>query len=60
MTSNNIFILESKTKSRMDIAILKFTIEVRDVNQLNNLFSQLRQVKGVVNIARESRAAATL
>lgn len=56
MTSNNIFILESKTKSKGDMAILKFTIEVKDVHQLNNLFSQLRQVKGVVNISRDSRS----
>lgn len=56
MTSNNIFIHESKTKSKADIAVLKFTIEVRDVNQLNNLFGQFRQVKGVLNITRDNRA----
>ncbi len=56
MTSNNIFIHESKSKSKADAAVLKFTIEVKDVHQLNNLFSQLRQVKGVVNIGRDSRS----
>jgi len=56
MTSNNIFILESKTKSKADSAVLKFTIEVKDVHQLNNLFSQLRQVKGVLNIGRDTRS----
>ncbi len=55
MTSNNIFILESKTKSKSDAAVLKFTIEVKDVHQLNTLFSQLRQVKGVINIGRDNR-----
>lgn len=56
MTSNNIFIHESKTKSKADTAVLKFTIEVKDLQQLNNLFSQLRQVKGVLNIGRDSRS----
>lgn len=57
MTSNNIFILESKTKSKGDVAVLKFTIEVKDVHQLNNLFGQLRQVKGVISIGRDTRSA---
>ena len=57
MTGNNIFILESKTKSKADTAVLKFMIEVKDVYQLNNLFSQLRQVKGVTNVARETKTA---
>ncbi|MGI8905412.1 MAG: RelA/SpoT family protein [Candidatus Sumerlaeaceae bacterium] len=56
ITSNNIFILESKTKSRADTAILKFLIEVKSVEQLNQLFNQLRQVKGVINLTRDSRA----
>lgn len=57
MTGNNIFILESKTKSKAETAVLKFTIEVKDVHQLNNLFTQLRQVKGVNSIARDTRSA---
>lgn len=56
ITSNNIFILESKTKSKGDTAILKFLIEVKSVEQLNQLFNQLRQVKGVINLTRDSRA----
>jgi GTP pyrophosphokinase len=55
ITSNNIFILESKTKSKGDSAILKFLIEVKSVEQLNQLFNQLRQVKGVTNLTRDSR-----
>jgi len=58
MTSNNIFIHESKTKSKADLAVLKFVIEVRNVDQLNNLFNQLRQVKGVLNLSRDSRSTA--
>jgi GTP pyrophosphokinase len=56
ITSNNIFIVESKTKSRGDSAVLKFLIEVKSVDQLNQLFNQLRQVKGVINLSRDSRA----
>ena len=56
ITSNNIFILESKTKSRADHAVLKFLLEIKSVEQLNQLFNQLRQVKGVTNLARDTRA----
>lgn len=56
MTSNNIFIHESKTKSKADTAVLKFVIEVKDVGQLNRLFTQLRQVKGVTSIGRDTRS----
>lgn len=57
LTSNNIFIHESKTKSKADTAVLKFVIEVRNVHQLNNLFTQLRQVKGVTSIGRDMRSS---
>ena len=55
MSHMNVFILESKTKSRRDSAVLKFLIEVKDVEQLNALFAQVRQVKGVLNMSRSSR-----
>jgi GTP diphosphokinase / guanosine-3',5'-bis(diphosphate) 3'-diphosphatase len=55
ITSMNIFILESKTKSKADVAILKFLIEVRDLAQLNHLMNQLKQVKGVIDLSRSSR-----
>lgn len=56
MSANNIFIHESKTKSKSDTAVLKFNIEVKDLHQLNSLFSQLRQVKGVLSIGRDTRS----
>ncbi|MCX7019567.1 MAG: bifunctional (p)ppGpp synthetase/guanosine-3',5'-bis(diphosphate) 3'-pyrophosphohydrolase [Candidatus Sumerlaeota bacterium] len=55
ITSMNIFILESKTKSKSAAAILKFLIEVKSADQLNQLFNQLRQVKGVLNLSRITR-----
>ncbi|PKO18140.1 (p)ppGpp synthetase [candidate division BRC1 bacterium HGW-BRC1-1] len=55
-TQMNIFILESKTKSKGDAATLKFLIEVKSVEQLNALFAQLRTVKGVNNLGRSSRS----
>ena len=59
MSHMNVFILESKTKSRRDSAVLKFLIEVKDVEQLNALFAQVRQVKGVLNMSRNSRNEVT-
>lgn len=56
MTSNSIFIHESKTKSKGNIATLKFTIEVKNVQQLNYLFAQLREIKGVLNVNRDTKA----
>lgn len=55
ITTMNIFILESKTKSKADTAVLRFLIEVRNIEQLNHLFTQLRQVKGVVDLTRTTR-----
>jgi GTP pyrophosphokinase len=55
ITSMGIFILESKTKSKSDSAILKFLIEVRDLSQLNELMNRLKQVKGVIDLSRSSR-----
>lgn len=52
ITGMNIFIIESKTKSRADVAVLKFLIEVKNLEQLNNLFVHLRAVKGVVGLSR--------
>lgn len=55
ITSNNIFIVESRTKSKADMAILRFVVEIKNLGQLNQLFNQLRQVKGVVGLGRSSR-----
>jgi GTP pyrophosphokinase len=55
ITSMNIFILESKTKSRGEIAVLKFVVEVKNTEQMNVLFNQLRQVKGVLGLSRSAR-----
>ena len=55
ITAMNISIHESKTKTKGDTAILKFVIEVRNLEQINQLLNQLRQVKGVVGLSRTAR-----
>lgn len=55
ITSMNIFIHESKSKSKGEIAVLRFLIEVRALDQLNQLFNRLRAVKGVLDLSRTSR-----
>jgi GTP diphosphokinase / guanosine-3',5'-bis(diphosphate) 3'-diphosphatase len=55
ITAMNISIHESKSKSKGDTAIIKFVIEVRNLDQINQLLNQLRQVKGVVGLSRTAR-----
>ncbi|MBX7243979.1 MAG: bifunctional (p)ppGpp synthetase/guanosine-3',5'-bis(diphosphate) 3'-pyrophosphohydrolase [Candidatus Sumerlaeaceae bacterium] len=56
INSMNVFIVESSTKSKADTATLKFIVEIKSIEQLNNLFNNLRKIKGVVNLSRISRA----
>jgi GTP pyrophosphokinase len=56
ITSSNVFILGSRTKSKGDTAILNFTVQVKNRDELVRLFSILKTVKGVVRITRTGAA----
>lgn len=56
ITSRNIFIVGSKTVSRGDKAFLKFCLQVKSLQELQNVFAAVRAVKGVLRVSRVSTA----
>ncbi len=52
ITESNAFILESKTRSKQDTAVLNFVVQIRNTQHLSLLFSNVKSVKGVVRVSR--------
>lgn len=52
ITSTNVFIIASKTKSKGDLAVLQFVVQIKNLQQLSQLFSVIRSVKGVLRVTR--------
>lgn len=56
ITSKNVFIVSSRTLSKGEKAVLQFCVQVRNVEELHNVFAAIRTVKGVMRVRRVATA----